>query len=249
MSKASKATKVPLMHHGIIYSDWKKEVAIWEKTNLKREVNKSVIAGQLFESLKGKPRSIVLSELSVDQISNDDGVNSIIDTLDKFFKGDTERNAFEAYDELMNFKRKLNMNVSDFLVEFKLKVNKVKAEGITLSDGVLGYILLNSANLHSNKLNLIRATCSELDFEAVKVQIKKIGFDEFPSSRNNGMNSKCSRSKYCPISPSAKVEEVYFGQSDSNYSHDVTNKNIISHKQFPCSNSTDSHGHTSSKPL
>ena len=84
------------MHHNIIYSDWRKEVAIWEKTNVKREVDKSVLAGQLFESLKGKPRSIVLSELSVDQISNDGGVNSIIDTLDKFFKGNTVRNAFEA---------------------------------------------------------------------------------------------------------------------------------------------------------
>ena len=118
MSKASKATKVPLMHHNIIYSDWKKEIAIWKNTNLKREVDKSVLAGQLYESLNGKPRSIVLSELSVDQISSECGVNNIIDTLDRFFEGDSVRNAFDAYDKLISFKRDSNMNILDFLVEF-----------------------------------------------------------------------------------------------------------------------------------
>ena len=68
------------MRDDLTYSDWKKELAIWEKTNIKRNVDKSVLAGELFESLKGKPQSTVLSELTLDEISNDAGVKNIINT-------------------------------------------------------------------------------------------------------------------------------------------------------------------------
>ena len=208
MAKTSKATKVPLMRNDLLYCDWKKELTIWEKTNIIRGVDKSVLAGELFESLNGKPRSTVLSELEIDQISHSDGVQNIVRTLDEFFEGNKVKNAFEAHDELMKFKRDPNMNLENFLVEFQIKTNKVKASGTTLPDGVLGYTMLNCANLPQDKVDMIRATCNELTLKNVKAQLEKIGLGKVSSS-SSGDTTKFSTSRNDGSSASIKIEEGF----------------------------------------
>ena len=149
-----KPTKVPVFKKDQSYSDWRKELKIWEATNNIRQVDKKVLAGQLFESLEGKPRQTALSELSVDEIIGDEGLTLIFEKLDTFFEGNKTQNAFQAHDDLMSFKRSPETNIEDFLIEFQLKVNKVKAAGTNLSDGVLGYTLLNCANLPQDKKDI-----------------------------------------------------------------------------------------------
>ena len=75
--KANKSTKVPLMRDGLLYSDWKKELLVWERLNTKRGVDPSVLAGELFESLQGKARQTILSEVDVDNILHANGVKNI----------------------------------------------------------------------------------------------------------------------------------------------------------------------------
>ena len=43
---AVKPTKVLCMNENVAYSDWKKEVNIWMKTNIPLGVNKTVLAGR-----------------------------------------------------------------------------------------------------------------------------------------------------------------------------------------------------------
>ena len=179
MSNSVKPTKVPSLRDDSLYSDWKKEVKIWINTNDKLGCIKSVLSGTLFESLTGQARSTVLSTLQVDEITDDDGVNNILKTLDEFFLDNEVKNAFEAQDELVKYRRKTNTSFKEFLVEFNLKVNKVKLSGTELSDGVLGYMLLNCANLSAEKENMIQATCNKLDVKSIKSQLEleKIALD------------------------------------------------------------------------
>ena len=216
-NKAVKPTKVPVMHDDLAYSDWKKEIGIWEMTNTVLRCTKAVLAGTLFESLVGQARNTVLSELTIAKIACDDGVVNILKTLDEFFLGNTVQTAFEAHDELTKFRRKHNTNVKDFLVEFQLKVNKVKLSGTNLSDGVIAYTLLNCANLSQDKVDMIRATCNTLDFKTVKAQLEKIALDKAsPSSKEHVKFS--SSSKYESPSASIKVEDVYHHCSQLNNS-------------------------------
>ena len=90
-----------------------------------------------------------------------------------FFLENEVKTAFEAHDELVNFRRKLNTSFKDFLVEFQLKVNKVKQSGTKLSDGVLAYTLLQCANLSNEKVDMLCATCDNLDYKTVKKQLQK----------------------------------------------------------------------------
>lgn len=217
MAKSSKSTKVPFMRDDLLYCDWKKEMTIWEKTNIIRGVDKSVLAGELFESLQGKARATVLSELEIDSILCDDGVKNICDKLDEFFDGNQVQNAFQAHDELLKFRRSPNMNLEEFLVEFQIKNNKVKASGTALSDGVLAYALLDCANLSEKRTELVKATCDVFNFKTVKKQLEKIGVGKTSSS------AKTDVTKFSAPGPSSsvvKVEETMYGEPATTYSSD-----------------------------
>ena len=94
-----------------------------------------------------------------------------------------------------------------FLVEFSIKVNKVKASGTVVSDGVLGYALLNAANLPDNLHSMIKATCDELTFNNVKCQLEKIGF-----SKSKKSDAKFSTSSEAETSK-VKIESCLYSNT------------------------------------
>ena len=135
----SKPTKVPVMKPNQMYENWRKELQIWKATNTALGVKPEVQAGCLFEALEGIPRQIVLSELSVGEISCEQEVQNIIEILNHFYYGNQLQKAYNALDDLLQFKHSPEQTTENFLTMFQLKVNQVKATGTQLSDGVLGY--------------------------------------------------------------------------------------------------------------
>ena len=258
MSKAVKPTKVPSMRDDSLYSDWKKEIEIWIITNETLGCAKSVLSGTLFESLTGQARNTVLSTLKVKDITSEDGVKNILATLDEFFLDNEVKNAFEVHDELTKYKRKPTTSYKEFLVEFNLKVNKVRLSGTELSDGVLGYMMLNCANLSAEKENMIRATCTKLDLKSVKSQLDKIALDSSSETKSSYTAAKSN----APTS-SIKVEDAFYqdprnwnnndssddgmsDQCDSYYGYNTNGRRFkIHHKDKFQLNPLDKHGHVS----
>ena len=210
MSESLKATKVPVYRKGSLYTDWKKEIEVWRATNDIRKVNKQVQAGVLFESLEVKFRETVLSELTVPEITGANGVDKILSKLDAFFEGNKTKNAFQAHDDLMSYRRSSETSIEDFLIEFQLKVNKVKSAGTTLPDGVLGYYLLNSANLSPERKEMVRATCTDLTFANVRAQLEKVGLDCKQKTHSSG-----DFSVHDATTSNIKVENTYYGHFDA----------------------------------
>lgn len=213
-SMAVKPTKAPSMSVNTAYSDWKKQVTIWELTNATLGCNKTVLSGSLFEALTGQARDTVLSSLKIEQIVCEAGVKNILEQLDEFYAENDVKSAFTAQDELMSFRRKHGTNYKEFLVEFQLKANKVKLSGTELSDGVLGYTLLKCANLPQDKEELIRATCEKLDLKTVRTQLDKLSLN--PSNT-------CDKMKFSVV----KTEEQC---SSSNKHLDTYYQNHSSHQ-------------------
>lgn len=183
---AVKPTKAPSMSADTAYSDWKKQVQIWQLTNTPFGCSKTVLSGSLFEALTGQARDTVLSSLKIEEIVCDDGIDNMINTLDEFFAENDVKSAFTAQDDLMNFRRKSGTGYKEFLVDFQLRANKVKLSGTELSDGVLGYTLLKCANLPQEKEELIRTTCQKLDLKTVRTQLDKLSL----SHDNNSQSEK-----------------------------------------------------------
>ena len=110
------------------------------------------------------------------------------------------------------------MSITDYIVEFERLYYKIKVHTMVLLDGVLAYQILQSTNLSDTQQQLVRATTTELKYNIMVAQLKKIFGDS--------------------MSASTKIEPVYYGKSfcrklfESNYPQNPTYKeNIQQDKQ------------------
>ncbi len=143
----------------------------------------------------------------------------------------------------MKYKREPRTSIEDFIIAFRLKVNKVKASGTELSEGVLGYTLLNCANLSEEKHGIIKATCSELTYKVVKTQLVKVGIktsnaDKFQYSAVPDAGSSKVKVESCfyedshPHNCSGNSSDedlngeqrIYYGSKRSSYDNQQSNK-------------------------
>ena len=69
-------------------------------------------------------------------------------------------------------------SIRDFVTDFEKKHYKIKSYGITISDDLLGFRLLKSANLSPRDEQLVKATVSDLKYDEVKSKLTKIFSEE-----------------------------------------------------------------------
>ena len=69
------------------------------------------------------------------------------------------------------------MPIQAFLNEFDKHLFKTKTYGISMSDNILVYQLLKSANLSTHHEELIKATIPDLQYNIMKDQLKKTFYD------------------------------------------------------------------------
>ena len=97
-------------------------------------------------SLENEDLDAVL-ELSEEVISGENGVDAIINKLDRIYKKDETLENYMALENIERFKGPGNMKISDYLNKFEQLHNKTKSYGIQMSENALAYQLLKSANL------------------------------------------------------------------------------------------------------
>ena len=125
----------PALREDIPFENWKKEISIWQRfTTL--SPRKQALA--IFLSLTGKAREAVL-ELDIDTLNTDDGVDRVLEQLDKLYLKDKLQLAYQAYDNFRKFKRPSEMPIADFVIEFDRLYNRAKAYKMELPDGILAY--------------------------------------------------------------------------------------------------------------
>ena len=155
------------------YEAWLKEIKIWQAFTDLADVKQGPA---IFLTLEGQAREAAL-ELDVARISEKTGVQNIIEKLDSLFLKDKTQSAFEAYDTFEKFRRNEETSISDYINEFERLQAKTESYGTKLPTDVLAYRLLKSANLSETHEQLAKATISELTYDAMKSQLKKIFTD------------------------------------------------------------------------
>ena len=80
---------------------------------------------------------------------------------------------YQALETFEAFRRPSSMSIQSYLNEFEKRLFKIKSYGTTMSDDLLAYRLLKSANLSSYHEELIKATIPDLQFDLMKGQLKK----------------------------------------------------------------------------
>ena len=127
----------------------------------------------VYLSLAGKARDAV-TDIDVEAIGKDDGVDIIIKKLDEVFLKDKNTLAYMAFKTFYNFRRTAGMSMQEFIVDFERYYNEMKKYDTKLPDGVLAFMVLNAANISDESEKLARATVGELSYNSMKNKILQI---------------------------------------------------------------------------
>jgi len=158
---------------GDSYADWKNDIEIWKlftKEDTKRQ------GPAVYLTLQGDARDAIRA-MDKDDIAKENGVDLIIQELDKVYLKDETTRAFCAFKEFVEYRRQSGVSFSKFIVEWNQKYGEVKKHKLDLVDGVKGYFLLVAANLTSEHERLVRAT-AKLEFDDIKEKLQRV-FGEF----------------------------------------------------------------------
>ena len=200
----------PKMRPDLLYEDWKKELKIWQRAT---ELDKKKQGAVLLLSLEGRPRETVLADVPDAAYDESNAVETIIKCLDKLLKKDDSETAFQAFDNFINFRRPKDMSIEKFLQEFSLRNTKIKAQKMTLPDGVLAYAVLKCCNLPEEQSQICRATVSDLTYDNMLAQIKKVALQTSTSSDSQASTSSVSVN-YSQNYESSQYDDAYYDESE-----------------------------------
>ena len=161
----------PEMRKDLSYDDWKSDTKCWR---LVCNLPKQTQGIELFLSLKGQAQSCVRAAVSVDDMNMPDGFEKVLAALDARYEKSKGQMAYQTIEDFITFRRPSAMMIEEYLGEFNLRVNKLKTHKMELPPAVLGFYLLNCANLSEEQASLCRATCNELSYDEMKKQIEKV---------------------------------------------------------------------------
>ena len=204
---ASNFKSPPALNESSVYEQWEKEIAIWQAfTGLSAEKQDPAI----FLTLLGKAREAVL-ELDVSKLTDKDGVKNVVSKLDTFYLEDTNQSAYAVYENFEHFQRSPEMNMKDFINEFKRLYNKIRVFNMELPNGVLEYRVLKSANLSRENEKLARATIKELTYKNMCEQLRKIFVDISASQKSEGQQLAIKTEPTFEVTPDS--EEAFYSNS------------------------------------
>lgn len=174
MASAEYTRAPPAIKNCKTYKDWKKLISIWSSVTA---LDKTKQASAVVLTLEGEAQDAAL-EIESTKLGSDTGLEELLKRLDLLYVKDEVAEKYNALENLETYKRQSGASIRDFIIEFEKRNYKVKAINVTIPDDLLAYRLLKSANLDTQKEQLVKATISDLKYEDLKAKLLKIFTDE-----------------------------------------------------------------------
>ena len=202
------------------YMKWKKLFGIWHSIT---DVAKCKQGGLLILRLDDDTQDDILDLIAIEDLKKNDAVEKILSHLDNMFKKDECFTAYETYEELQSYKRPTNMSVMEYCRGFQRRLSKVEASGTQLSESVLAFMLLKSANLSERDTQLVMATSDNIVYSDIVKQLNKI----FTSSNS-------SQTTLCPsgVKKKDKPSGIDLEMNDSTYKINERSSNLACDRTY-----------------
>ena len=187
------------------YEQWKKDLLLWtEFTDISR--TKMAIAVHL--SLTGRARAT--SELSMDELKNEDGIDNLLKKLDRVFMQDENWRCFNNYLAFENYRRAEGDSIDQYLSEFNRRHYKLKECGVQLSDAVVACRLIKSCNLSEVHFQLALSTTPKMTHDDMRNTLKRLFAEGGGGISNVGSGSQpvLLEVKNEPLA----VNDAYYGE-------------------------------------
>ena len=107
------------------YELYRQELLAWrEVTELRKEKQGIAIALSLPENDKTQIREKVFDQIPIDDLKEDDGLNTLIAFLDDHLKKDDLADGLEKFEEFEDFQRKSDMSITEYIASFDSRYRK-----------------------------------------------------------------------------------------------------------------------------
>ena len=167
------------MNEDMQYEAWVKEVNLW---SICCKLDAGEQGPALALSLSGNARQAAM-DIDTSVMKSDGGLQAVINKLDGLYLKDVNQRIYVALKSFERFKRTEETSMDDYLNQFDLRYNKLKAHGIVLPDVVLGYRMIESANLTQNRSELVRISAGCMSYNEIKKQLRKL--EDIAASSNS----------------------------------------------------------------
>ena len=148
----------PLLTEGMDYLKWKREVGIWELGTSIAAAKQAAVCVLRIQDFKARDFA---TRLDVTELKKDEGLTYLMAELDKYFEEDNTQSIFLGIDDLEKFVRPEQMQMTEYIAEFKRRLNRIGElfddKKDIYHDGMLAYRLLTQANLTKDQQILIKA--------------------------------------------------------------------------------------------
>ncbi|CAG2223740.1 unnamed protein product [Mytilus edulis] len=189
------------------YSRWIDEIKAWKAlTDLDKKKMGIAIALSLPEEGLNSIRDKVFSDLSLEALNADDGVDKLIEFMDKIFKKDELSEAYEAYSEFDRFRRSKVISMEEYVTEFEKLYNKTKKFKMELPQPVLAFKLLEYSELEMKDRQLV---LTGVNYEQVESLFKQMA-----TSLKKFFGQQASKD----MGDRIKVESACMADEEVNYS-------------------------------
>ena len=130
------------------YELYRQELIAWrEVTELRKEKQGIAIALSLPENDKTQIREKVFDQIPIDDLKEDDGLNTLIAFLDDHLKKDDLADGLEKFEEFEDFQRKPDMSITEYIASFDSRYRKIEKLKMVLPSEILAFKLLKKANI------------------------------------------------------------------------------------------------------
>ena len=181
-------TRVPILNSdGSGFNQWKRDIRLWCSVTKVAASKKATVI--YLSSLKGKAKTAT-QHISEETLKSTEGLNILIETLEKVFLPSKPMRLFNANNKLRNTIRKSDTKIHDFIMEFENSKFLLEQEGLNYDDSLLGLNLLDQCKLSDEKQQLVMSGLSEVTYENMKNKLLAVFYNEFDLSnkRDNADN-------------------------------------------------------------
>ena len=160
------------------YERYKTEINAWSlTTSVSKEKQGLHVALSLPEDDPSNIRDKVFTELELEKLNKDDGLNKLLEYFEKQFGKDDMSVAYEKYVEFEQCKRQRSQKVTEFILEFEQKYNACTKKGKKYPGDILAMKLIDSCNLTTMERKIVLTevdyTKKEEMFESAKSSLRK----------------------------------------------------------------------------
>ena len=123
-------------------------------TELRKENQGIAIALSLLENDKAQIRE-VFDRIPIDDLKEDDGLDTLIAFLDDHRKKDDLADGLEKFEEFEDFQQKSDMSITEYIASFNSRYRKIEKLKMVLPSDILAFKPLKKANISKEEKMLV----------------------------------------------------------------------------------------------